>query len=461
MPRSFSSDTAPTFGRGLKSAITLAIVCSVAMAIGVGLAHFGKKAEQTKFETRSETDIAPQLPALSETLLSAEDFTDARSLQTISGTLKSRDTLFELLVRMGADGGDADAALRQIYQKEFIDARKLRPGMTLDATFEDIGDELSLTGLSLRATPDQTVVVTRNSSGDGWTAAGLKAKVTPSYKRVATTIDTSIYDAALKLGAGDQQVVDFAKIFAYDIDFQREIYPGDEFEILYEAWVDERGNPVSTGEVLYAELNGKALKRGFYRHTPSDDEVMDYFDAKGESATKFLMKTPINGARLSSSFGRRRHPISGYTRLHKGTDFAARTGTPVYAAGHGVVERASRYGGYGNYVRIRHANGYKTAYAHLSRYGNIRTGRRVRQGDVIGYVGSTGASTGPHLHYEVMINGKHVNAMSLKLPTGRKLSGDMLDEFTVKRSEIDALRLNQGAELEMAAATSLPTLSVR
>ncbi|MEL6782689.1 MAG: M23 family metallopeptidase, partial [Pseudomonadota bacterium] len=187
----------------------------------------------------------------------------------------------------------------------------------------------------------------------------------------------------------------------------------------------------------------------------SDDGVTDYFDPNGESATKFLMKTPINGARLSSRFGKRRHPISGYTRMHKGTDFAAATGTPVYAAGHGTVERASRYGGYGHYVRIRHANGYKTAYAHLSRYGSgIKSGRRVRQGQVIGYVGSTGASTGPHLHYEVIVNGKHVNAMSLRLPTGRKLSGDMLDEFLTTKREIDAVRVAQGAEIEIAAVSA-------
>ena len=180
-------------------------------------------------------------------------------------------------------------------------------------------------------------------------------------------------------------------------------------------------------------------------------------DENGESATKFLMKTPINGARLSSSFGNRRHPISGYTRLHKGTDFAAPSGTPIYAAGNGTVERASRYGGYGNYVRIKHANNYKTAYAHMSRYGpGVRAGKRVRQGDVIGYVGSTGASTGPHLHYEVYIKGKPVNAMRLKLPTGRKLAEtpDMLAEFEARKAEIDAIRTAQGAQL-MAGTGSL------
>ena len=192
-------------------------------------------------------------------------------------------------------------------------------------------------------------------------------------------------------------------------------HPGDAFEFVYERITDERGNALRDGNLIYAALNGKVIDKGFYRFTPTDSGETDFFQANGESATRFLMKTPINGARLSSSFGMRRHPISGFNRLHKGTDFAAPTGTPVFAAGHGTVERASRYGGYGNYVRIRHANGYKTAYAHLSRYGRgVRSGVRVRQGQVIGYVGSTGASTGPHQHYEVYINGKPVNAMRLR-----------------------------------------------
>ena len=172
------------------------------------------------------------------------------------------------------------------------------------------------------------------------------------------------------------------------------------------------------------------------------------------------MKTPINGARLSSSFGRRRHPISGYSRLHKGTDFAARSGTQIFAAGNGVVERASRYGGYGKYVRIQHANGYETAYAHMSRYGpGVRKGRRVRQGDIIGYVGSTGASTGPHLHYEVLINGRHVNAMSLRLPTGRTLEGDLLTDFEASRQAIDAQRT--ALSVTMIADSNNPVIGRR
>lgn len=401
----------------------------------------------------AETPAMPQLTA--EQLWTATLAAPVPALDTAHGTLKPRDTLSDLLIRLGASPAEAHAALKPLFEAELIDPRRLRPGLKARASFkpaEDDRAEARLVGLSLRSDSDHSFLVSRTSTG-AFEATRLDARLRPREIRVSGTIDTSLYEAALADGARDQQVVDFAKIFAYDVDFQREIHPGDRFEIVYESLVDERGNPVRNGEVIYAALEGRAFERAFYRFTTPDDGVTDYFDAAGESATKFLMKTPINGARLSSHFGKRRHPISGYTRMHKGTDFAAPTGTPVYAAGHGVIERASRYGGYGHYVRIRHANGYKTAYAHLSRYGSaIRSGRRVRQGDVIGYVGSTGASTGPHLHYEVMIRGKHVNAMSLNFPTGRKLTDtpEIMDAFEARRTQIDRIRRELGAEIDVA-----------
>lgn len=372
-------------------------------------------------------------------------------IETIAraGRLRRNSTLQATLTDLGADPADAANALSALFQDKLLDPRRLQAGMNVQASFE--AETGRLMAVSLRQQSDRSVLSKRLANGDFF-AASLGVHMTPAVRRVQATIETSIYDAALKAGATDQQVADFASIFAYDIDFQREIHPGDSFEILYETFVDERGNPVQSGNVLYAALNGRALEKGFYRHTPEDTDDADYFTREGKSATRFLMRTPINGARLSSSFGRRRHPISGYSRLHKGTDFAAPTGTPIFAAGHGVVERASRYGGYGNYVRIQHANGYETAYAHMSRYGRgIRSGRRVRQGDIIGYVGSTGASTGPHLHYEVLLNGRHVNAMTLRLPTGRTLEGDLLEAFMARRAEIDAMRLANEAPVEVAA----------
>ena len=400
--------------QGFKSLAVLFVLGSASAVAGLFMV------DPSGQPTHGTAAAATPLP-LAVTLLSATDLNDTPLLAHNSGTLKSRETLTDLVVSLGANHQDANGALHTLYSGDLLDARRLRPGLKAETYME--GDQLK--ALSIRAEADRSLLITRTQDG-----------------------------------AWDQQVVDFANAFAYDVDFQREIHPGDSFEIVYETFVDERRKPVKSGDVVFASLNGRALSRDFYRFAPSDDQVPDYFDSKGESATKFLMKTPINGARLSSSFGKRRHPISGYTRLHKGTDFAAPSGTPVFAAGHGTVLRASRYGGYGNYVKIKHANGYQTAYAHLSRYGRgMKSGKRVRQGDTIGYVGSTGASTGPHLHYEVYIKGTAVNAMGLKLPTGRKLAEtpEILAEFAVRKAEIDQIRAEQGADIGQALLVSAST----
>ena len=437
-PAENSAPARKTLSHGLKSLLALCVLGTGSAIIGLVVAGpQGTNGPGT-------ASAAPVPPPLAVTLLSATDIQPPAAPATrVSGTLQRRETLTGLVTRLGAPTGEAAGALQTLYDNELIDPRRLLPGLEAEAFLDDG----HLTALNVKAEAGRNLFITRGLDGQ-WTAAALNARLTPHYQRVSAPIDTSIYETALKLGAGDQQVVDFASVFAYDVDFQREIHPGDSFEMVYETYTDETGHPVKTGNLLFASLNGQALKRSFYRFTPSDDGETDYFDSQGESATKFLMKTPINGARLSSSFGNRVHPISGYTRLHKGTDFAAPTGTPVYAAGNGTVEWAARRGGYGNYIILKHANGYKTAYAHLSRYAKgLKSGRRVRQGEIIGYVGSTGASTGPHLHYEVYIKGAPVNAMKLKLPTGRKLAETplMMAEFEAARGEIDAIRTAEGA----------------
>ncbi|MEL6662196.1 MAG: M23 family metallopeptidase, partial [Pseudomonadota bacterium] len=343
------------------AAIAASVCLGVAVTAAIALQAFEPEAETAP--TAEFTTTKPDTAAI--TRLAHADFThDLAHFETVQGTLGRGDTLSDLLIALGASPAEAHRALSPVFEAEYIDARRVRPGLSAELTFVKEADASRLLGVSLRSESDHSVLTATNAAGD-FEATKLEARLTPQPLRVAGEVTTSLYVAALDQGAGDQQVVDFAKIFAYDVDFQREIHPGDRFEIVYESLVDERGRPVRLGEVIFASLDGRALDRDFYFHVPSDDEVSDYFDANGDSATKFLMKTPINGARLSSHFGNRRHPISGYTRLHKGTDFAAPTGTPVYAAGHGTVERASRYGGYGHYVRLRHANGYKTAYAHL------------------------------------------------------------------------------------------------
>lgn len=406
-----------------------------------------------------EAPVVPeQVASLASIQIDVADFGAAEPMEMRTATLKRRETLSDLVNRLDLPNNDGHRALYALTTSELLDARRALPGMEVTA---HVADD-ALTAISINLEAGRRLLAKRTPDGE-YQAMALDSRLIPRPMIVKGSIEASLYQDAQVLGAEDQQVVDFAQVFAYDLDFQREVHPGDEFEMVFDVLTDERGNVIRRGDVLYAALNGKAVSKSFYRYTTPDEDVTDYFQANGESSTKFLMKTPINGARLSSRFGKRRHPISGYTRLHKGTDFAAPRGTPVYAAGNGVVERASRYGGYGHYIRVRHAKGYKTAYAHLSRYARgVKSGRSVRQGQIIGYVGSTGASTGPHLHYEVYKNGKAVDAMRLKLPTGRKLAMDpeILAGFEVERDRIDAIRLThvEPSSAVMTAAAVPPAL---
>ena len=253
---------------------------------------------------------------------------------------------------------------------------------------------------------------------------------------LSNTIKKNLYSSAVDAGIEPNVIVEFANMYGFEVDFQRDIRSGDKFEVYYERYVDEDNIVRNTGKIIYASMfvNNKELSLYNFRFDNKDG----YYDVDGKSVIKTLMKTPINGARLSSSFGLRKHPILGYNKLHQGTDFAARTGTPIMASGSGVILRAQKYKGYGNYVSIRHNSTYVTAYGHMSKYGrSIKKGSRVKQGQIIGYVGSTGMSTGPHLHYEVIKNDKRINSQRLKLPTGKTLSNKARNKFEVERIKID------------------------
>ncbi len=253
---------------------------------------------------------------------------------------------------------------------------------------------------------------------------------------LSNSIKNNLYSSAIEVGVEPNIIVEFANIFGFEVDFQRDIQVGDKFEIYYERLLDEDGVVRNTGKIFYASMfvNNKEISLYNFKY----NNETGFYDVDGKSVIKTLMKTPINGARLSSSFGFRRHPILGFNKLHQGTDFAAKTGTPIMASGSGVVVMAQKYKGYGNYVKIRHNSTYETAYAHMSKYGRgIRKGVRVNQGQIIGYVGSTGLSTGPHLHYEVIENGKRVNSQRLKLPTGKTLDNEARNKFEVERIKID------------------------
>ena len=253
---------------------------------------------------------------------------------------------------------------------------------------------------------------------------------------LSNTIKNNLYSAAVKAGIEPNIIVEFANIFGFEVDFQRDIRKGDTFEIYYEQYVDDDNIVRRTGKIIYASMFVNNKEISLYNFKYKNEE--GFYDVDGKSVIKTLMKTPINGARLSSSFGMRKHPILGFNKLHQGTDFAAPTGTPIMASGAGVILKAQRYKGYGNFVSIKHNSTYVTAYGHMSKYGRgIKRGVRVNQGQIIGYVGSTGMSTGPHLHYEVIKNGKRVNSQRLKLPTGKILNNEARNKFEVERIKID------------------------
>jgi murein DD-endopeptidase MepM/ murein hydrolase activator NlpD len=261
-----------------------------------------------------------------------------------------------------------------------------------------------------------------------------------TYKE--SKITNSLYQTAISLKIKPNIIIEFARLYGFQVDFQRDIWKDDSFQVIYEEFLNKDEEVVETGNIIFANLNLQNEDLKLYRHEYEKNKI-DYFDENGKSMRKTLMKTPINGARLSSSFGKRKHPILGFTKMHTGTDFAAPTGTPILASGDGLVVRAQWCGGGGNCVKIKHNRVYQTVYAHMSKFGKgIKKGTKVKQGQIIGYVGSTGLSTGPHLHYEVIENGKKINSQKLKLPSGKVLKGDNRKVFEVEKIKIDVLKSN-------------------
>ena len=252
-------------------------------------------------------------------------------------------------------------------------------------------------------------------------------------------IKQSLYKSAVDLNIQPNIIIEFARVYGFQVDFQRDIRKNDTFQIMYEVFRDDNNKILNTGNILFADLNLSGQSNALYFF--DDKKLEGHYDVNGKSIKKALMKTPINGARLSSSFGMRKHPIDGYNKMHRGTDFAAPEGTPIMASGDGVIIKAGWCGGGGNCIKIRHNSSYTTVYAHMSKFASLsKKGKRVKQGQVIGYVGSTGKSTGPHLHYEVIFNGKRVNSQKLKLPSGKILKDKEREIFEVEKIKIDVLK---------------------
>lgn len=411
------------------------------------LADLRGASEETNVAGLSTPDATSDLPD-DTNLVTASIAPAVPALPTETSTLVELDpgaTLMQVLTDNGADRVDAYhaiAALRPIFSPS-----KLRSGQEISLTFlttpaddssEDGQPSKLLTAISLQPDVERKIEVQRGDDGS-FTSEQIKKELTSGYARAEGTINSSLFLDAAQAGVPAPIIVEMIRMFSYSVDFQREIHSGDKFQVFFDRKYDAAsGAPVKEGDISYAALTilGKSHKLWRYK---SADGTWDYFDENGRSMKKFLMKTPIDGARISSSFGRRKHPILGYTKMHSGVDFAAPRGTPIYAAGNGKVEIAGWTGGYGKFVRIQHANGYETGYAHMNGFASgIRPGVSVRQGQVIGYVGTTGRSTGPHLHYEVSVRGKKMNPLGIKVPTGTQLAGKDLKSYKGARAKIMA-----------------------
>ena len=377
--------------------------------------------------------------------------------QNIQYQIKSGDTLMKVLLDLGADELDVFSILsemRKVYNPKLINAGdrfliKYQAHLSYTKDKNQNDGQLNtrnptrkvfVTNISFNPSPEKQITVTgaKNSNGEySYQAKEITKKLTKHVVKYSATIKNGLYVDGTDVGVSPNIMINMINLYSFDVDFQRDIREGDKFEVLFESFYDEEGNRVKDGDVLFASLDLQR-KRTIDMYLHKMDGKNEYFDAKGNSVKKSLLRTPINGARISSGFGMRRHPILGYSKMHKGIDFAAPNGTPIFAAGSGTITHYGIKGGYGNFVQIRHTTDYSTGYGHASRFvRGLRVGSKVKQGDVVAYVGSTGRSTGPHLHYEIILKGTPVNPSGVKSTSGLKLAGKELNRFMSSKGDIE------------------------
>ena len=347
------------------------------------------------------------------------------------------DTIQKILRKNNVQNNEIQRVINQY--KKFGKPNQLLVGQKIDIIIkkEPTKKKNSIIKFSVPITKSTTIEITKNEENE----IISKKIITKLYKKKILSeniIKNNLYSSAIEARVNPDTIIEFARIFGFEIDFQRDIRKNDYFKIIYEKYFDENGEFIKSGSILYAHMSVNGREISLYKF--GDDKTYGYFDINGKSVEKALMKTPINGARLSSPFGMRKHPILGYNKKHLGTDFAAPEGTPIMASGTGTVTRAKWCGGGGNCIKIKHNSTYETVYAHLRNFAKgIKVGKKVKQGQIIGYVGSTGMSTGPHLHYEVIVNGKKVNSQKLKLPSGKVLKNEERNLFEIHRIKTDVL----------------------
>lgn len=389
-------------------------------------------------------DPKPVLPAND---FAATDFREAAPAEATSartGRITKNVATADALEVLGADPSDAQAASAALREAAPTRSGRLRPGSPFVAFFNDTADGETplLAGVSIRIDPKTTLSATRRADGTFFGSL-LSAKTSIALHRITGEIDTTLADAIHAEGGTRSQAETFASLFPEDSQLAQGGRKGERFDVVVEMIADERGNYLEAGDLVFAAFNGETSSGSWYRFTPEDTGMPEFFNRNGVAGDEFLSREPVRGAGVSSGFGNRIHPITGDMLLHAGVDFRAPVGTPIRAAGSGLITDMRWGDGYGWFIRIRHERGFETVYAHMSAFADgLTPGRTIMRGDTIGYVGSTGSSTGAHLHFEVLRNGAYVNPMTLELPTGRDLArnGDVFAAFKTQRDTVDALR---------------------
>ena len=405
--------------------ISLLIVFSGLFFISINLVNEKNKENTNNFKEITETNEFLDLTSFLMSKINSP-------YKEINYVIKNKDSIEKILKKFNVNDKDIKNISVSLKQKKLDN---IYSGRKLSLVIKQLQDgSNTLVNFVYPISNTSSVEIRRSQN-----TFLVKEKILQLNKKevvVKNVIKNNLYSSAMEVGIEPNIVVEFARIFGFEVDFQRDIRKGDWFEILYEKFEDDNYKVRDTGKIIYASMYVNGEEINLYNFKYNNEE--EYYDIKGKSITKSLMKTPINGARLSSSFGMRKHPILGYNKMHKGTDFAAPSGTPIMASGSGTVTRARWCGGGGNCVKIKHNSTYQTIYAHMKAFAKgIKEGRKVKQGQIIGYVGSTGLSTGPHLHYEVLVNGKKVNSQKLKLPSGKILKGEERKQFEIDRIKID------------------------
>ena len=363
-------------------------------------------------------------------------------------SLSRGDTLASILNAAGISTAESHAAISAL--RPLFNPRALQVGQEISLTLAKAGGQTSLVGLEIESRFDRFAGVTRYPDGSFRPYEQMKQWNKLAFHTTGT-VKTSLFADGVSTGAPPAVMANFLRLFSFDVDFQRDIQPDDQFETVFERYQDQNGKLVHSGDLLFASLNLQGRRHEYFRFGGEHGDGL-YYDRDGNGMQRALLRTPIDGARLTSGFGSRRDPMRGYRRSHKGVDFAAPTGTPIRAAGDGVLSFVGRQRGYGRFITIKHNDDYTTAYAHMSGFAKgMKKGTRVRQGQIIAYVGSSGRSTGPHLHYEVRYKGKQVNPNKLRLPSGKKLNGQDLLLFREQVAAIEAFRKGAGGALAAAS----------